>query len=62
MAVSVANNVDAEVPHFTNIFGYYDNYDNSDRYDGVLALSDDGNVYSIGPAYWRLQSIRQWFH
>lgn len=48
MAVSVANNVDAEVPHFTNIFGYYDNYDNSDRYDGVLALSDDGNVYSIG--------------
>lgn len=48
MAVSVANNVDAEVPRFTNIFGYYDNYDNGDHYDGVLALSDDGKVYSIG--------------
>ena len=48
MVVSVANNVDAEAPHFTSIFGYYDNYDNGDHYDGVLALSDDGNVYSIG--------------
>lgn len=47
MAISVANNVDTEVPHLTSIFGYYDNYNNGNSHNGVLAVSDDGNVYSI---------------